>query len=71
MTVQENVEAGLTVTGRRQVPGDIYELGLIHPGLIGCLPDRKMLDMWNSREKASGPVVHLDGSVDVPLAPDL
>lgn len=26
MTVQENVETGLTVTGRRQVPGDIYEL---------------------------------------------
>ncbi|MEC9346253.1 MAG: urea ABC transporter ATP-binding subunit UrtE [Pseudomonadota bacterium] len=26
MTVQENVEAGLTVTGRKSVPSDIYEL---------------------------------------------
>ncbi|MFW2589994.1 urea ABC transporter ATP-binding subunit UrtE [Sagittula sp. SSi028] len=26
MTVQENVETGLTVTGERTVPGDIYEL---------------------------------------------
>ncbi|QDA35867.1 urea ABC transporter ATP-binding subunit UrtE (plasmid) [Paracoccus liaowanqingii] len=26
MTVQENVETGLTVTGRRKVPDDIYEL---------------------------------------------
>ncbi|MBI1182199.1 MAG: urea ABC transporter ATP-binding subunit UrtE [Alphaproteobacteria bacterium] len=26
MTVQENVEVGLTVTGEKQVPGDIYEL---------------------------------------------
>ncbi|MEL6218933.1 MAG: urea ABC transporter ATP-binding subunit UrtE [Pseudomonadota bacterium] len=26
MTVQENVETGLTVTGEREVPGEIYEL---------------------------------------------
>ena len=26
MTVEENVETGLTVTGERKVPGDIYEL---------------------------------------------
>ena len=26
MTVEENVETGLTVTGERQVPGEIYEL---------------------------------------------
>lgn len=38
-------------TTSRHVPGVKYA-GLIHPGLIGCLPDRKMLDMWNSREKA-------------------
>ncbi|GAA0301284.1 formamidase [Rhodovulum strictum] len=38
-------------TSSRHVPGVKYA-GLIHPGLIGCLPDRKMLDMWNSREKA-------------------
>ena len=24
--------------------------GLIHPGLIGCLPDPKLLDTWNRRE---------------------
>ncbi|MEC9346252.1 MAG: formamidase [Pseudomonadota bacterium] len=38
-------------TESRHVPGVKYA-GLIHPGLIGCLPDRKMLDMWNSREAA-------------------
>ncbi len=36
-------------TKSRHVPGVKYA-GLIHPGLIGCLPDRKMLDMWNTRE---------------------
>ncbi|EDM70702.1 amidase [Roseobacter sp. AzwK-3b] len=36
-------------TKSRHVPGVKYAV-LIHPGLIGCLPDRKMLDMWNSRE---------------------
>jgi formamidase len=36
-------------TKSRHVPGVKYA-GLIHPGLIGCLPDAKMLDMWNSRE---------------------
>ena len=24
--------------------------GLVHPGLIGCLPSREMLDTWNKRE---------------------
>ncbi|WP_420963361.1 formamidase [Brucella sp. IR073] len=38
-------------TSSRHVPGVKYA-GIIHPGLIGCLPDRKMLDMWNAREKA-------------------
>ena len=37
-------------TRSRHIPGVRYA-GLIHPGLIGCLPDRKMLDMWNEREK--------------------
>ena len=37
-------------TESRHVPGVRYA-GLIHPGLIGCLPDHKMLDMWNTREK--------------------
>ncbi|PVB59870.1 formamidase [Labrenzia sp. 011] len=36
-------------TRSRHVPGVNYA-GLIHPGLIGCLPDRKMLDTWNERE---------------------
>ena len=36
-------------TSSRHVPGVQYA-GLIHPGLIGCLPDQKMLDMWNERE---------------------
>lgn len=36
-------------TKSRHVPGVKYA-GLIHPGLIGCLPDRKMLDLWNTRE---------------------
>ncbi len=38
-------------TRSRHVPGVRYA-GLIHPGLIGCLPDHAMLDMWNTREKA-------------------
>lgn len=38
-------------TSSRHVPGVKYA-GLIHPGLIGCLPDHKMLEMWNTREKA-------------------
>lgn len=36
-------------TSSRHVPGVEYA-GLIHPGLIGCLPDKKMLDEWNARE---------------------
>jgi len=38
-------------TTSRHVPGVKYA-GLIHPGLIGCLPDPKMLEMWNAREQA-------------------
>ncbi|MEM9253374.1 MAG: formamidase [Planctomycetota bacterium] len=37
-------------TTSRHVPGVRYA-GLIHPGLIGTLPDRKHLDMWNARER--------------------
>jgi formamidase len=33
----------------RHVPGVRYA-GLIHPGLIGCLPDPKLLANWNARE---------------------
>ncbi|MBP9117669.1 MAG: acetamidase/formamidase family protein [Methyloversatilis sp.] len=36
-------------TESRHVPGVKYA-GLIHPGLIGCLPDPKLLADWNARE---------------------
>jgi formamidase len=36
-------------TNSRHIPG-VNFAGLIHPGLIGCLPDQKMLDAWNTRE---------------------
>ncbi len=38
-------------TKSRHVPGVRYA-GLIHPGLIGCLPSHALLDQWNSREQA-------------------
>ncbi|WP_158046092.1 formamidase [Skermanella pratensis] len=38
-------------TKSRHVPGVRFP-GLIHPGLIGCLPSRDMLQTWNTREKA-------------------
>src|SRR5471032_116379 len=38
-------------TESRHVPGVKYA-GLIHPGLIGCLPDKAMLEKWNAREQA-------------------
>lgn len=37
-------------TKSRHVPGVEFP-GLIHPGLIGCLPSREMLQEWNRREK--------------------
>ena len=36
-------------TSSRHIPG-VNFAGLIHPGLIGCLPDAKMLEAWNTRE---------------------
>ena len=36
-------------TKSRHVPGVNYA-GLIHPGLIGCLPDPALLSKWNERE---------------------
>jgi formamidase len=38
-------------TTSRHIPGVKYA-GLIHPGLIGCLPDPTMLETWNTREQA-------------------
>ena len=37
-------------TSSRHVPG-VEFAGLIHPGLIGCLPSKEMLEEWNKREK--------------------
>lgn len=36
-------------TRSRHVPG-VEFAGLIHPGLIGCLPSKELLDEWNTRE---------------------
>ena len=38
-------------TKSRHVPG-VEFAGLIHPGLIGCLPSRELLEEWNRREGA-------------------
>jgi formamidase len=37
-------------TSSRHVPG-VEFAGLVHPGLIGCLPSKEMLEEWNVREK--------------------
>lgn len=36
-------------TSSPQIPG-VEFAGIMHPGLIGCLPSRKLLDTWNQRE---------------------
>ncbi len=36
-------------TASRHVPG-VRFAGLVHPGLIGCMPDPAMLETWNARE---------------------
>lgn len=33
----------------RHIPG-VEFAGIMHPGLIGCLPSRELLDVWNKRE---------------------
>jgi formamidase len=38
-------------TTSRHIP-DVRWPGMVHPGLIGCLPDRKLLDVANKREAA-------------------
>lgn len=40
---------GIT-TRSRHLPG-VEFAGLMHPGLIGCLPSRELLDEWNRREQ--------------------
>ena len=34
----------------RHIPG-VEFAGIMHPGLIGCLPSKELLDIWNKREK--------------------
>lgn len=37
-------------TSSRHIP-NVEFVGIMHPGLIGCLPSQKLLDDWNKREK--------------------
>nr|WP_240610528.1 acetamidase/formamidase family protein [Rubritalea profundi] len=37
-------------TSSRHIP-EVEFLGIMHPGLIGCLPSKEILDEWNRREK--------------------
>lgn len=37
-------------TSSRHIPG-VEFAGIMHPGLIGCLPSREMLNVWNKRER--------------------
>lgn len=37
-------------TSTRHIPR-VEFAGIMHPGLIGCLPSRELLDIWNKREK--------------------
>lgn len=39
------------MTSSRHIPG-VEFAGLVHPGLIGCLPSKEMLNEWNTREQA-------------------
>ncbi|MGQ4808649.1 Formamidase [Candidatus Entotheonellaceae bacterium PAL068K] len=38
-------------TTSRHIPG-VRWAGMIHPGLIGCLPSQALLEQWNKRESA-------------------
>jgi formamidase len=38
-------------TSSRHIPRCEFA-GIMHPGLIGCLPSKKLLSTWNKREKA-------------------
>jgi len=38
-------------TSSRHIPG-VEFAGIMHPGLIGCLPSKELLATWNVREKA-------------------
>ena len=47
-------------TDSRHIPGVSFA-GLIHPGLIGCLPDPKLLETWNDREKENQQTGNIKG----------
>ena len=51
-------------TSSPQIP-EVEFAGIMHPGLIGCLPSRKLLDTWNKREAA---LVSTDPNRVPPLA---
>ena len=51
-------------TTSRHIP-HVKFAGLIHPGLIGCLPDSKLLNTWNKRE---GALIQTDPDRVPPLA---
>lgn len=48
----------------RHIPG-VEFAGIMHPGLIGCLPSKELLDEWNKRE---GELVATDPDRVPPLA---
>jgi formamidase len=48
----------------RHIPG-VEFAGIMHPGLIGCLPSKELLDEWNKRE---GKLVATDPDRVPPLA---
>ena len=54
----------------RHIPG-VRFAGLIHPGLIGCLPSQDLLDTWNTREKAlfDTDPTRVPGLANLPYAP--
>ena len=57
-------------TKSRHIPG-VRFAGLIHPGLIGCLPDPKLLGTWNERETgliATDPA-RVPGLANAPFGP--
>ncbi|HYG89438.1 MAG TPA: formamidase [Azospirillum sp.] len=57
-------------TKSRHVPG-VRFAGLIHPGLIGCLPSKDLLETWNAREAeliATDPT-RVPGLANPPYAP--
>ncbi|VFU09726.1 Formamidase [Methylocella tundrae] len=51
-------------TSSRHVPG-VQFAGLTHPGLIGCLPSKQLLDIWNEREMG---LINTDPTRVPPLA---